>query len=137
MPKKAYEVKLTHEEIEYLKSITHKNSNSSAKTIMHANILLNTNDGLPERKKDNRELAEIFDLSPVTINQMRKTYATQGLKAALNRKTRLTPPNISKITGDFEAHVVATALSPAPKGKAHKSRSFGIAFLSSVNDLKR
>ncbi|MDP1818006.1 MAG: IS630 family transposase [Leadbetterella sp.] len=118
MPKKAYEVNLTPEEIEYLKAITHKNTNSSAKTIMHANILLNTDDGLPERKKDNRELAEVFDVSPNTINQVRKTYATRGLEAALNRKTRLTPPNISKITGDFEAHVVATALSPAPKGKA-------------------
>lgn len=118
MPKKAYEVNLTPEEIGYLKAITHKNTKSSAKAIMHANILLNTNDGLPERKKDNRELAEVFDVSPNTINQVRKTYATQGLEAALNRKTRLTPPNISKITGDFEAHVVATALSPAPKGKA-------------------
>ncbi len=118
MPKKIYEVNLTPEEIEHLKAITHKGANASAKTIMHANILLNTNDGLLERKKDNRELAEIFDISPNTINQVRKTYATEGLQAALNRKTRLTPPNISKITGDFEAHVVATALSPAPKGKA-------------------
>jgi hypothetical protein len=85
---------------------------------MHANILLHTNDGLLERKKDNRELAELFDVSPTTINQVRKTYAIEGLQAAPNRKTSLTPPNISKITGDFEAHVVATVLSPAPKGKA-------------------
>jgi transposase len=118
MPKKAYEINLTLEEIEYLKSITHKNANSSARTIMHANILLNTNDRLPERKKDNRELAEIFDVSPNTINQVRKAYATQGLKAALSRKTQLTPSKISKITGDFEAHVISTALSPAPMGKA-------------------
>ena len=118
MPKKNYEVNLRPEEIETLKEITHKGTAFSAKTIMHANILLNTNDGLPERKQDNRTLAEIFDVSPNTINQVRKTYATQGLQAALNRKTRLTPPIISKITGDFEAHVLATALSPAPKGKA-------------------
>jgi hypothetical protein len=118
MPKEMYKVNLTSEEIDHLKAITHKGANSSARTIMHANILLKTNDGLSEYKKDNRELAEIFDVSPNTINQVRKTYAMEGLQAALNRKTRLTAPNISKITGDFEAHVVATALSPAPKGNA-------------------
>jgi len=46
----------------------------------------------------------------------RKTYATQGLEAALNRKTRLSPPHISKITGDFEAQVIAMALGAVPKG---------------------
>jgi len=30
----------------------------------------------------------------------------------------LTAPILSKITGDFEAYVIATALSPAPKGRA-------------------
>lgn len=118
MPKNNYEVKLSNEEIEKLKAITHKGTKSSAKTIMHANILLNTNDGLLEKKKNNREIAEIFDISPTTVNQIRKTYATQGLEAVLNRKTRLTTPTLSKITGDFEAQVVATALSPAPKGRA-------------------
>lgn len=118
MPKRAYEVKLTKEEIEQLKLITHQGGKHSARTIMHANILLQTNDEYPERKKDNRELAELFDVSLSTINEVRKTYATEGFQAALNRKTRLTPPIISKITGDFEAHVVATAQSPAPQGRA-------------------
>lgn len=118
MPKNNHEVKLSKDEIKLLRAITHNGANASAKTIMHANILLNTNDGIPEKKKKNRELAEIFDISPTTVNQIRKTYATQGIEAALNRKTRLTPPIISKITGDFEAQVMATALSPAPKGKS-------------------
>lgn len=118
MRRKIYEVNLSIEEIQQFEAITHKGGNHIAKTIMHANILLHTNDMLHDRKKDNRELAELVGVSPTTINQVRKTYATEGLQAALNRRTRLTPPNISKITGDFEAHVVATALSPAPKGKA-------------------
>lgn len=32
------------------------------------------------------------------------------------RKTRLTPPIAPKITGNFEAHVLASALSPPPNG---------------------
>ena len=118
MPKNNYEVKLTVDEINMLKAITHKGSGASAKKIMHANILLKTNMGLGDNKKTNRELAELFDISATTVNQVRKTYAMEGLDAALNRKTRLFPPHISKITGDFEAQVIAMALSPAPKGTA-------------------
>jgi len=118
MPKNTYEVRLNSEEVKKLNNITHKGASASAKTIMHANILLNTNDEFPEKKKNNRELADIFGISPTTVNQIRKTYATEGLEAALKRKTRLTLPTMSKITGGFEAHVVATALSPPPKGKS-------------------
>ena len=118
MPRQLYEVILNTEEIARLIDITHKGANHSARVIMHANILLKTNDGDFTRKKDNREIAEIFSVSPTTVNQIRKTYVSEGLEAALNRKTRITPPVLSKITGDFEAQVIATALSPAPKGKA-------------------
>ena len=118
MPKLNYNVILTAEEIEKLKSLTHKGAGVSAKTIMHANILLFTNDGLLEKKKSVRETADLFDISPTTINSIRKLYATNGLDAALTRRSRITPPHISKITGDFEAQVIATALGPAPQGKA-------------------
>ena len=116
MPKQNYMVKLTDAEIDKLKLITHKGARESAKTIMHAHILLMTNDGIQGKKKSIRETAEIFDVSPTTVNEVRKTYSKEGLEAALKRKTRITPPHISKITGDFEAHVIATALSPAPEG---------------------
>jgi transposase len=118
MPKYNYNVNLSIEEIEKLRSITHKGAGESARTIMHANILLFTNDNLGEKKKSVRETAELFDISPVTVSQVRRLYATEGLETALARKTRLSPPHISKITGDFEAQVIATALGPAPKGRS-------------------
>jgi DNA-binding Lrp family transcriptional regulator len=116
MPKTKYRVELSDEEELKLKEITHKGK-SSAREIMHANILLNTND-LQPKKKSNREIAEILGISPTTVNQVRKTYAKSGFIAALERKTQITPPVASKITGDFEAQVIATALSPAPAGRA-------------------
>jgi hypothetical protein len=119
MPENNYKVNLTSEEMHKLKQITHNGSNASAKMIMHAHILLNSNDNQPERKKSNKELSEIFGVSPTTVNQIRRIYTTQGIDAALSRKTRLTAPVLSKITGDFEAHVVAMALAPAPKGRAN------------------
>ena len=118
MPKINHKVELKNEEIEKLKKITHKGARESARTIMHANILVLSNDGLGDKRENNREIAEIFDISPNTVNQVRNLYANQGIESALRRKTRLTPPHISKITGDFEAQVIATALGPAPKGKA-------------------
>jgi hypothetical protein len=58
-------------------------------------------------------------VSKTTVNAIRKTYATYGLETALERKTRTTAPIMSKITGNFEAQVIAAALSPAPKGRAN------------------
>ena len=117
MPKEKYPVELTAQEMQTLLEVTHKGNANSAKKIMHANVLLNTNDLNPYKKTD-REIAEIFSISKTTVNQIRKTYATEGLDATLKRKTRITAPIMSKITGDFEAQVIATALSPAPSGRA-------------------
>ena len=118
MPKISYTVYLTDAEMDRLKAITHKGARESARTIMHANILLLSNERFIDKKRTNREIADLFDISPTTVNQVRNLYANQGLEAALKRKTRLSPPHISKITGDFEAQVIATALGPAPKGWA-------------------
>lgn len=119
MPILHHTIELTNEEMKKLKDITHKGASESAKTIMHAHILLLSNDSeLNDKKMTNKEIASLFDISQTTVNQVRKLYATQGLDAALQRKTRITPPQVSKITGDFEAHVLAMAVGPPPKGRA-------------------
>jgi transposase len=118
MPRRANTINLSNDEIAALKALTHKGSGASARSIMHANILLFTNDGLGEKRKGVRETAALFDISPNTVNQVRKQYVENGLDAALMRKTRIGPPHMSKITGDFEAQVIAAALGPVPSGRA-------------------
>jgi len=118
MPKEKYRVELSEEEIQILREITKTGNKNSANTIMHANVLLNTNDTNPTKRTD-RELSEIFGISKTTVNAIRQTYSIYGMETALNRKTRITAPHISKITGDFEAQVIATALSPAPAGRSN------------------
>jgi len=118
MPEEKYKVELSEVEKEILKEITHKGNKNSARTILHANILLNTND-IGELKLTDREISRIFGISPTTVNAVRKIYATEGIEAVLNRKTRVTAPIMSKITGEFEAQVISTALSPAPKGRSN------------------
>ena len=117
MPKENFLVALTNEETKILLDITHKGNNHSALEIMHANILLNSNDNSLS-KKTNREIAEQFNISATTVNSVRRTYAMEGLENALHRKTRITGPMLSKITGNFEARVIAAALSPPPEGRA-------------------
>ena len=118
MPKEKYKVELSEAEIVVLKEITHNGKENSAKTILHANVLLNTND-LSEKKKTDREISEIFGISKTTVNAIRTTYSEKGIEAALSRKTRLDAPILSKITGDFEAQVIAMSLGPAPSGRAN------------------
>ena len=117
MPIKSYTVALTDEETKTLLEITHKGKHSSALEIMHANILLSTSDNNPNKKAD-REVAEQFQISPTTVNNVRKAYANEGLESALHRKTRLTGPMLTKISGEFEAQVITAALSPPPGGRA-------------------
>jgi hypothetical protein len=80
MPKLKYQVQLTTEEVAQLREIVHKGNKHSARTIMHANVLLNTNELNPHKKTD-REIADFFDISKTTVNQIRKTYATTGIEA--------------------------------------------------------
>jgi len=119
MPEIKYKIALSRDEQKQLREITHNGSHNSAKTILHAHILLKSDENTPETKKNVREIAEIFDVSPNTVNQVRKTYVAEGIESALKRKSRISPPIASKITGDFEAQVIASALSPAPKGHAN------------------
>ena len=116
MPEKKYTVLLSPTQEALLKAMIHTGKDHSAREILHAQVLLHSNDNKPESKKDNRELAAWLGVSPTTVNQIRKTFSQSGLDAAISRKTRIMPPVASKITGDFEAKVIATALTPPPDG---------------------
>jgi hypothetical protein len=51
MPEITYKVRLTDEEEAMLREITHTGSKNTAKTILHAYILLKTNENNPENKR--------------------------------------------------------------------------------------
>ena len=53
-----------------------------------------------------------------TVIAVRRNYAESGIEAAIFRKKRETPPVEPKITGEVEAHIIATACSKPPEGKA-------------------
>ncbi|MDR2707473.1 MAG: helix-turn-helix domain-containing protein [Nitrososphaerota archaeon] len=51
------------------------------------------------------------------VYKIRKQFITQGLDRVLQRKKREKPPVPGKITGEIEAHIIATACSTVPEGK--------------------
>ena len=112
MPTYKYSVQLDNLEIEQLKQIVNTGKHSANEST-HARILLRSNTNATVR-----EISEELGVSQTTISTVRKLYTEGGLDRALKRKTRLSDAYLSKIDGEFEAKVIATALSPAPEGRA-------------------
>lgn len=116
MPKRKYRVALSEEEKGKLKRIT-TTGKASAKEIMHANILLATDDSRTS-KLTVIATAEKCNTSTTTVTRIRKQYSEGGLLAALERKVRETPPVEPKITGEVEARIIALSCSEPPEGFA-------------------
>jgi transposase len=71
-------------------------------------------EGLGE-KREQAEVAKICGVSTVTVYNVSKQCATEGLAATLNRKKRETPPIPSKITGEVEAKIIALCCGKPPE----------------------
>ena len=114
MPTIKYTVALTEEERSTLERIT-KKAKAAAREILHANILLSTDDTrIP--KLSVAAVAEKCNTTTTTVQILRKNYCERGFDAAIKRKKRETPPIKPKITGEVEAHLIALACGEAPEG---------------------
>ena len=116
MPKIKYHVRLSIEERNTLEGLISKGS-ASAKSIMHANVLL-TADENNIVKKSESEIAELFHVNYQTVHTIRRCYSEMGLDAAVGRKKREIPPIEPKITGDVEAKIIALSCSTPPQGRS-------------------
>jgi len=115
MAKKKYEINLSTEDRITLTQII-KSGISSARTIMRAQILLNSDNSKGRKPNPVRRLAEVLGTTPATIETVKKEFCEQGLEGVLTRKKRETPPIEPKVTGDVEAHVIAIACMEPPEG---------------------
>jgi transposase len=76
-----------------------------------AQILLRADAG-----ETDAEIADGLGVSPGTVANVRRRFATGGLDAALTEKRR--PGAVPLLDGKAEAIVIATACSPVPEGRA-------------------
>lgn len=117
MPMIRYHVCLSEEDRNTLLDLVSKGS-ASARSIMHANVLLAADENSPGDRKSEIEIADLFHVNKQTVHTIRKQYSEKGLDAAILRKKRETPPVEPKITGEVEAKIIALSCSTPPTGRA-------------------
>lgn len=112
MPKeKTHVVELTTAERNHLKNLVSAGTDSARK-LTRARILLKAHEGWSDP-----EIVTALDVSRPTVERIRKRYALHGLEQAINHRKPQRHYQ-RKLDGKAEAHLIALACGPTPKGKA-------------------
>ena len=116
---KVYRVRLAPQERAYLAELLSKGK-AAARTLTHARILLKADEGEAGPRLSDEAIAEALDVNRSTVERVRIRCVEEGFEAALRpRPSRQVHPR--KLDGVQEAHLVALACSPAPRGRARWS----------------
>jgi hypothetical protein len=110
-------VRLTDEQRQRLEGIT-RNGSNSAKRIMHARVLLMSDQDHPLGRYKDADIGRHLGVSEKTVGRVRSTFVRRGEAVALERKVRDAPPVPPKLDGAAEASLVAICCSPPPEGRA-------------------
>ena len=111
---KRYPVTLTATERDLLKRLIAAGT-ESARKLTHARILLKADEGPAGPGWTDAAIAEAVEVSQPTVARIREQYVTEGLEAALNRRTP-TREYVRKLDGAQEARLIAVACGQPPKG---------------------
>jgi hypothetical protein len=115
-----YHIKLTGEDEKgigkYLRSKKH--SEQSKKRLR---ILQDLDESSGTRRFTTKRIMARQGTSGATIIEVCRRYDCGGWKEVANRKDREKPAIPSKVTGEIEAHIIATACSNPPAGKSRWS----------------
>lgn len=106
-----YEVRLTKEEREKLLELTSKGC-ISAREMKRVQAVLKSDKNFGEGLED-VEVANALGIGLSTVFRARKNFSKDRLKSLEHRKGAGRPRTVD---GDLEAHMIAIACSPVPKG---------------------
>lgn len=112
--KQKYIVKLTETERSQLKELI-SSGEASARQIRRAYILLKSDSGAEGPNWGYQAICDAFEVSSLTVYNVRKNYTEGGLKRAILRKK----PDRAyerRLDGEDEAHLIALACSEPPDG---------------------
>ena len=112
-----YHIHLSGEERERLKKHL-RSKKHSMESKKRAYILMDLDESSGKKLPTLASVSARRGVSEVTICKTRKQYANEGLDSVLARKQRQTPPVAAKVTGEVEAHIIATCCSTPPDGKS-------------------
>ena len=112
-----YRVKLSEEERKGLEKISNSRSKKlSEETKSHAKILVLMDEN-GEKAMNATETAKKVKQNVNSIYRRVKKYATEGIADMVYRKERVDVSANLKVTGEVEAHIIATACSEAREGR--------------------
>lgn len=116
---KKYRVRLSKEEREQLLQLV-STGIGPARQIRRAQILLKVDEGEQGPQWSGEAIGAAYNVSEITISEVRKAYVERGLEGALQRKK---PDRVyeRRLDGDAEAHLIAVACSEPPEGAARWS----------------
>jgi transposase len=112
--KKVHTVTLTDAQRSTLRSMIAAGQ-ASARTLIHARILLKADVGHEGGGWPDPEISEAVEVSRPTVERVRKRFAQEGLGAALSPRPRLTAPE-RRLDGEQEAQLIALTCSAPPPG---------------------
>jgi hypothetical protein len=110
-------VRLTADQRERMEGIT-RNGKSSAERIMHARVLLMSDQDHPRGRYKDAQIGKHLGVHAKTVARIRATFVRRGEAVALDRKVRAAPPVPPKMDGAAEAQLAAICCSPPPDGRA-------------------
>ncbi len=93
-----------------------KSGTAHARSILHAQVLLKTDQGPEGPGWTDQAISQAFGVSTVTVAHTRKVMVEEGLEAALSHYRGPNREYRRKLDGHQEAQLIALACSPAPKG---------------------
>lgn len=112
---------LAPEQRQRLETIS-RNGHAAAKKILHAQILLMSDEGEGAKGKwTDPEIANALNVHRNTVTRVRKRFLEMGETTALERKVRKSPPVKAKVDGELEAQIIAICCSEPPNGRKHWS----------------
>ena len=115
MSTKKYHVTMTPAERERLKEIISKGKQAAAK-IRRAHLLLAADEAEGGLKMTDDQIKRAYHVSRRTVERLRQRFVEEGFEVALQAKST-GGPQLIKIDGEVEAHVIALRLGPVPEGR--------------------
>jgi hypothetical protein len=101
-----------------LEDLTRKGVHS-VRLVNRARIILALDTSAGRKAQTQETIAQNVGVSRQTVNVAKRDFLAAGnVSGFFQRKKRETPPVPAKITGDVEAHIIALACGPVPKGRA-------------------
>src|SRR3990167_302497 len=110
---KKYIVRLSDEERSTLERVVKKLKGSSQK-VLRAQVMLKAD--VNGTSWIDQKIAEAFDCTIKTVENIRERLVTEGFEIALNGKQPPNPPRSKILSGEQEAQLIAMRLGSSPSG---------------------